>query len=132
MVVGCARFISKLRSMPGYEELKVWQRSMELIAECYRVSATFPRAEQFGLTIQLRRAAISVAANIAEGNGRWHRKEYLHHLSISRGSLNEAETYLRVAVMLAYATTSETGKAYALAKEVSRMLTGLRRRLLKP
>jgi four helix bundle protein len=104
---------------------------MEFIAECYRLSSRFPRSEMFGLTTQLRRAAVSVAANIAEGNGRWHIKEYLHHLSISRGSLNEAETYLKVAVMLTYVTSAQTHKACALAKEVSRMLTGLRRRLFE-
>ena len=115
--------------MSGYEELTVWQRGMELVAECYRLSTTFPRQEQFGLTIQLRRAAISVPANIAEGNGRWHRKEYLHHLSIARGSLNEAETLLKVAIRLGYATTERVSEALRLAEEISRMLTVLRRRL---
>jgi four helix bundle protein len=100
---------------------------MEFVAACYRVSGSFPRSEQFGLTTQLRRAAVSVPANIAEGNGRWHRKEYVHHLSIARGSLNEAETFLKVAVMLGYTSSESITEAVGLADECSRMLTVLRR-----
>lgn len=102
---------------------------MALIAECYRLSSRFPRSEQFGLTVQLRRAAVSVAANIAEGNGRVHRKEYLHHLSMSRGSLSEVETFLAVSRMLGYASVEDLEKGVALANETGRMLTGLRRSL---
>jgi four helix bundle protein len=103
---------------------------MEFVTACYRISLTFPRFEQFGLTSQLRRAAVSVPANIAEGNGRWHRKEYVHHLSIARGSLNEAETCLRLAVMLGYVSEDIIREAFSTAKECSRMLTALRRRIL--
>ena len=115
--------------MSGYEGLIVWQRGMEFVAECYRISNAFPRSEQFGLTTQLRRAAVSVPANIAEGNGRWYRKEYLHHLSIARGSLKEAETLLRVAAMLAYVSADSVTEALRLADECSRMLSTIRRRL---
>jgi four helix bundle protein len=102
---------------------------MEFVAECYTVSGAFPRTEQFGLTNQLRRAAVSVPANIAEGNGRWYRKEYLHHLSIARGSLKEAETLLKIAVMQGFTEASSTSKALSLAEEVSKMLTVMRRSL---
>jgi four helix bundle protein len=119
----------KLDRMSGYDELVVWRRGMEFVAECYRVSSTFPKSEQFGLTTQLRRSAVSVPANIAEGNGRWHRREYLHHLSIARGSLNEAETFLKVAVMLKYVSKDSIVEAANIADECSRMLTVLRRRL---
>ena len=115
--------------MPGYEDLIVWQRSMDFIVACYRISQGFPKAEQFGLTSQLRRAAVSVAGNIAEGNGRWYRREYLHSLSISRGELKEAETYLKVAIRLDYVVGAATEPALTLADEISRMLIGLRRRL---
>ena len=71
-----------MERMRGYEDLKVWQRAMQLVAECYRVSNAFPRQEQFGLTSQVRRSAVSVAANIAEGDGRRYRREYVHHLSM--------------------------------------------------
>jgi four helix bundle protein len=116
-------------AMRGHEDLMVWQRSMEFVAECYRLSTRFPRTEQFGLTNQLRRAAVSVPANIAEGNGRAYRKEYLHHLSIARGSLKEAETLLAISRMLAFAAPDDLETALDLADEVSRMLTTMRRKL---
>jgi four helix bundle protein len=118
--------------MPGYEQLMVWQRGMEFVTECYRISADFPRAEQFGLTIQLRRSATSVPANIAEGNGRWYRKEYLHHLSIARGSVREAETLLKIAVRLRYTAPGQVADALCMSDEISRMLVALRRRLSSP
>ena len=84
------------------------------------------------MTSQLRRAAVSVATNIAEGNGRSHRKEYLHHLSMSRGSLNEVETLIELAVELEYTSTEKTKPALALASEVGRLMTGLRKSLSSP
>ena len=85
-----------------YRDLTVWQKSMDLVAEIYRLTKLFPQEELFGLTSQIRRAAVSVPANIAEGYGRIHRKEYLHHLSIARGSLMEVETHLQIAVRLTF------------------------------
>jgi four helix bundle protein len=105
---------------------------MELIVECYRLSRAFPKEELFCLTSQLRRAAISVGANIAEGNGRAHRKEYLQHLSISQGSLNEVVTLLTVSQLLGYVTRQGTETALGLADETGRMLTVMRRRLANP
>src|SRR5437667_7154324 len=70
----------------GYQALRVWQLSMDLVVESYRVSASFPKHEIYGLTSQLRRAAVSIPANIAEGHGRRHMGECLHHLSIANGS----------------------------------------------
>lgn len=102
---------------------------MDLAAECYRLSRSFPREELFAFTPQLRRAVVSVPSNIAEGNGRVHRKEYLHHLSITRGSLNETETLVELAVMLGYAEPHDVKTAIDLANEVGRLLTGLRRSL---
>ena len=109
--------------------LSVWRRSIELIAECYRLSRRFPKEELFCLTSQLRRAAISVGTNIAEGNGRAHRKEYLHHLSISQGSLTEVETLLVLSGLLGYSTEASLRTAHGLADETGRMLTVMRRRL---
>ncbi|HEV3447273.1 MAG TPA: four helix bundle protein [Gemmataceae bacterium] len=71
----------------SYRELEVWQLGMDLAEECYRVTKGFPKEELFGLTCQIRRAAASIPANIAEGQGREHTKEFLHHLSVARGSL---------------------------------------------
>ena len=116
--------------MAGHRDLIVWRRSMQLVAECYRVSAGFPRNEQFGLTVQLRRAALSVAANIAEGHGRPHRGAFLNSLSIARGELKEVECFLDVSQLLSFATEENLKEARRLADEVSRMLTVLRRRLL--
>src|SRR5271167_3548217 len=77
-----------------YRELQVWQLGMNLAEQCCQVTRRFPREELFGLTSQIRRAAASIPANIAEGQGREHTKEFLHHLSVSRGSLMELETHL--------------------------------------
>src|SRR5947207_15746819 len=80
----------------GYRELKVWQKSMDLAEESYRLTAAFPKHELYGLTSQLKRAAVSVAANIAEGHGREHLGDYIHHLSISMGSLSECDTLVEI------------------------------------
>ena len=114
--------------MRPHERLIVWQRSIELTAEAYRLSTVFPRHELFGLTSQLRRACVSVAANIAEGNGRT-RREYLHFLGIARGSLNEVETHLHIARVLQLATPEQLTRATTLCDEVGKMLTVLRRNL---
>ena len=117
--------------MRPYMRLSVWRRSMELVTECYRLSRDFPKEELFCLTSQLRRAAISIATNIAEGNGRVHRNEYLHHLSISQGSLNEVETLLGISQLLGYTTEQKILSAFGLADETGKMLTVMRRRLAK-
>ena len=106
----------------------IWRRSVELIAECYRLSARFPLGERYGITAQFRRAACSIAANISEGSGRDSTKEYLHFLSIARGPLREVQTYLAVSGELGYASGIELERASALADEIGRMLNGLRRR----
>ncbi len=69
----------------SYRDLRVWQEGMALVIDCYRATEVFPKTEMYGLTSQLRRAAVSVPANIAEGKGRFHLKEYLHHLSMAPG-----------------------------------------------
>ncbi len=78
----------------SYRDLKVWQQAMQLAKGCYELTRRFPRDELFGLTSQIRRAAASVPANIAEGNGRQNRGEYIHSLRIAQGSLKELETHL--------------------------------------
>ena len=108
----------------------IWRRSVELVAECYRLSAKFPPGERYGMTAQLRRAACSIAANIAEGNGRDSAREFLHFLSIARGSLREVQTYLALCRELGYATATGLERAIALADEIGRMLHGLRHRHL--
>jgi len=80
--------------MNSYRDLGVWQVSMDLVTAIYKLTDKFPSKERFGLSSQIQRSAVSVPANIAEGYGRSHRKEYLNHLSIAYGSLMETETHL--------------------------------------
>jgi four helix bundle protein len=79
-------------TLKHYRELKVWQLAMDLARECYRITKVFPKDELFGMTSQIRRAAASIPANIAEGQGRHHTKEFLTQLGVARGSLAELET----------------------------------------
>src|SRR4051812_43421206 len=85
-----------------FRELQVWQRGMDVVEAVYRLSCEFPRAEVYGLTAQLRRAAVSVPSNIAEGHTRESTKEYLRHLPIAQASLAEVETQLELAARLKY------------------------------
>src|SRR5690349_16462149 len=89
-----------------HEDLQAWQDSMQLVEETYRLSSAFPDSERFGLTAQIRRSAISVPSNIAEGAARRSRKEYVHHLSIARGSLSELDTQHKIAVRLGFPATN--------------------------
>ncbi len=87
---------------------------MDVVEEVYRFSKGFPTEERFGLTSQIRRAAVSVPANIAEGYGRIHRGDYIHHLSIANGSLMEIETHLLIAGRLEYLKKEKAKKAWGL------------------
>ena len=115
----------------GYRDLMVWQAAMDLTVEVYRLTTTFPTYERYGLTSQLRRAAISIASNIAEGHGRTHRGEYLPHLSIARGSTMEVETQLTVAEYLGYTDVESLAVARERCDAICRMLTQLKRALAK-
>ena len=90
--------------MRPHHELRVWQDAMELVTRIYSVTNTFPADERYGLTSQIRRASVSVPSNIAEGAARGGRKEFIHFLIISRGSLSELDTQLRIAMNLGYVT----------------------------
>lgn len=102
---------------------------MAFVVAVYAVARMLPGEEVYGLTSQLRRAAVSIPANIAEGHERIHRGDYVHHLSVARGSLAEAETHLLLAVRLGVVTELDIEPAWALAQEVGRMLRGLVRSL---
>jgi four helix bundle protein len=78
----------------SYQDLIVWQKAIAFVLDIYRISKRWPADEVYGLTNQVRRAAVSIPANVAEGNGRTGAKEFLHHLSIANGSLHEVETHL--------------------------------------
>ncbi len=112
-----------------YGDLIAWQKGMDLVAEVYRVTKDWPREEMFGLTSQVRRAAVSIPSNIAEGHGRIGPKEFVHHLSIAHGSLCEAETQLRIARRLDYVNDAALDGLLRQTAEVGRLLQGLIRSL---
>lgn len=112
-------------SVSNYRDLIAWRKAMDLVIECYRLADQFPKAEAYGLASQLRRAIVSVPANIAEGHCRRRTKEFLHHLDIAYGSLGEAETHVEIAVRLEFISESDASGALELASEVGRVLNGL-------
>lgn len=112
--------------MKGHRDLEVWQLSMDLVKEIYRLTQTFPREELFGLTAQIRRAAISIPSNIAEGHGRSSPREYRQFVGQARGSLLEVETQLEIAHDLGYVKHALFQEAFSKAERIGRMLTGLR------
>src|SRR5881628_2959958 len=115
-------------SLKSYRDLVVWQKAMDLVVECYRITALLPKNETYGLVNQIQRAAVSVPANIAEGHGREHLGDYLHHLSVANGSLMELETHCIIAQRLTYAA-GDIAPLLERAAEVGRMLAGLIRAL---
>jgi four helix bundle protein len=113
----------------SHRELMVWQKSMDMTVQVYRLTTRFPHSEQYRLTSQATRAAASVPANIAEGNGRGSRRDYANFLAIAKGSLNETETFLLVAMRLGYLNEHEALPTLRLITEIGKMLTTLRARL---
>ena len=121
-----------MTKIEGYKDLIAWQKAMDLVEAIYRVTEPFPSEEKFGLTSQLRRAAVSIPSNIAEGYSRRSRSDYVRFLDIARGSANEIETQLLIAVRLRVADDEDqTGKVMELAMEVQRILKGLVDSLLR-
>jgi four helix bundle protein len=112
-----------------YQDLVVWQRAMQLVEIIYRVTSRLPTAERYGLCAQMRRSARSIPANIAEGYGRGRTGDYRRHLSFANGSLFELETDLDLAVRLDLLRGHDVEQARAIAAEVGRLLTALRRSL---
>lgn len=109
----------------SYRDLVVWQRAMALVSAVYKLTRSFPEPERFGLTSQVRRAAVSIPSNIAEGQGRLATKEFRQFLGVARGSLKEVETQLLIGVDLGYASEEEITACLDLANEVGRMLNAL-------
>ncbi len=105
-----------------YEKLTVWQKSMDLVEEIYLITKKFPSDEKFGLTTQMRRCAVSIPSNIAEGSQRNTNKEFYHFLTIAFGSGAELETQLRIAKRLQFMSESDYEKASSLSTEVMKML----------
>ncbi len=117
------------QAIRSYRDLEVWQAAMDVAEQCYRLTKTFPKDELFGLTMQIRRAAVSVAANIAEGYGREGKGEYLQFLRIAQGSLKELETYLLLSVRIGLVAEGESAPVLANCDRVGKMLHRLIRAL---
>jgi four helix bundle protein len=109
----------------SYRDLIAWRKAMNLVTAVYRETKSFPRDELYGLTNQLRRAAVSVPSNIADCQARFSRKEFHHFLSQARGSLVEIETQLTIAENLGYLTQNQTSPLLAQAAELGKILNGL-------
>ena len=115
--------------MQRFTELKVWQRGHSLVLAVYRMSVGFPQNERYGLTSQLRRAALSVPTNIAEGSKRLTSVEYARFLNIAEASLAETEYLIMVGRDLGYVTPIQATKTFDEISELSRMLHGLRKKV---
>ena len=109
----------------GYRDLIVWQKSMCLVQRIYELTKKMPKEENYALTGQMRRAAISIPSNIAEGAGRYNTKDYVHFLRIARGSNNELETQLSICEQVGYFSKEELIDCYQLCDEITRMLNAL-------
>jgi len=114
----------------GFEKLEVWQKAIALAKLVYSATATFPHEERFGLVSQMRRAAVSVSANIAEGNSRLSRIEQARFIEMGFGSLMELVSEAKVAEQQGFLSTPDYTQLRAEVAEISRMLSGLRRSLL--
>jgi four helix bundle protein len=113
----------------GYRDLVVWQQAMDLVVISHRIADSLPARQRFALADQIRRAAISIPANIAEGYTRIHRGDYLRHLSIARASAGELDTHLLIVARLDYGDAELRDRALTLTDRVSRLLMGLTRSL---
>ena len=115
----------------GFRDLRVWQHGMNLVEQVYRISHQFPRHEIYGLTSQIRRAAVSIPANIAEDYTRAHLKEYLQFLSMAQASLAELQTEMEVAIRLEYVKAEQGNQTLDEASSLAKQIHSLRSALAK-
>ena len=113
----------------SYRDLLVWQKGVDLAVDCYRFTEGFPKSELYSLTGQMRRAAVSVPSNVAEGAARQHTPEFIQHLSIAAGSLAEFETQVEISRRLQFIREESAAQVYQQTDEISRMLGSLLRSL---
>jgi four helix bundle protein len=118
--------MSRLKS---YRDLVAWQKAMALTKHIYEISVMWPDREMFGLTAQIRRAAVSIPSNIAEGQGRNTTRDFMRHLSIAYGSLLEVETQAQIATDLGFIDNDNLSETYSLTEELGRVINGLLRSL---
>ena len=124
--VGAQDRVTPVRS---YRDLIVWQKAMALVALCYTKTRSFPRAEIFGMTARIRRAAASIPANIAEGNGREHTGSYIQSLRVSQGSLKELETHVLLAQTVELMDNADAEQILEMTEQVGKLLRSLIRAL---
>lgn len=113
----------------SYKDLIVWQKGMTLAEQVYLITAGYPKSELYSLTDQMRRAAVSIVSNIAEGKGRESKQEFLHFLAISQGSLTELETQILLSIRLRYLSEIDAETPLSLCDEIGRMLNTMRTKL---
>ena len=113
----------------SYRDLLVWRKGITLVKSIYQLSQRFPAEERYGLTAQIRRAAVSTPSNIAEGQARHTTREFIHFISNAEGSVAEIDTQLVIAVELGFCTSSEAASAFSMLDEERKMLNGWRRKL---
>jgi four helix bundle protein len=113
----------------GYKDLLVWQKGIELVKEIYKLTKPFPSDERFGLVSQMRRAAVSIPSNIAEGQARHTTKEFIQYLSHAEGSLAELDTQIIVSMELGLCAPGTAARPQELGGELKRMLNALRRKI---
>jgi len=114
-----------------HKKLEVWKQSMTLVIEIYRTTEKFPSKEVYGLTNQIRRAAVSVPSNIAEGAARQTRRKFINYLHIAQGSMSELDTQLELANRLGYLNDNSRNSLNEMMEQIDKMLTGLIRHLNK-
>ena len=115
--------------MANYKELIVWQKAMLLVEEVYKLVKLLPKEETYGLSDQMRRAAVSIPSNIAEGHGRDSNKEFARFLQIAQGSRAELETHLEICSRLHYLTSEQIQSVLAISNEVEKMMHAMIRKL---
>lgn len=121
-----------MAKVESHRDLIVWQKAMDMAVQVYRLASLFPHSEIYRLTSQITRSAVSVPANIAEGNARGTARDYANFLAIAKGSLMETETFLMLAIRLGYLNDGQAKPTLSLITEISKMLTVMRSRLLRP
>ena len=117
------------QGIQSFKDLLVWQKALTLSVLCYELTKAFPKDEMYGMTAQIRRASVSVPANIAEGHGREHTRSFIQFLRVAQGSLKELETHLMLAEQVNLAPAAALAPAYAMTDEIGRMLRALIRAL---
>ena len=106
----------------SYKDLEIWKKALNLAVDCYQLTKDFPKEEMFGLAIQIKRSAVSVPSNIAEGRSRIHPKEFIQFLSLSRGSLAELETQLEISQRLGFSNSEKYLKLFCAITHITKML----------